>query len=148
MRWIGARLRCAAATMCTICESSVSAPTFSARITKPPVWFKVPAVSLEPTALATGIGSPVTIDSSTLPLPSVSSPSTGTFSPGRTRSRSPTWMASTCTVSSAPAALTFTAVFGASPSRALMAPEVFSRARSSSTCPSSTSTVMTAAASK
>ena len=37
MRWIGARLRCAAATMCTICESRVSAPTFSARITKPPV---------------------------------------------------------------------------------------------------------------
>ena len=48
MRWIGARLRCAAATMCTICESRVSAPTFSARITKPPVWFSVPAVTLEP----------------------------------------------------------------------------------------------------
>jgi hypothetical protein len=81
--------------MWTICESSVSAPTFSARITKPPVWFSVPAVTFEPTVFATGMGSPVTIDSSTLPLPSASSPSTGTFSPGRTRSRSPTWMAST-----------------------------------------------------
>jgi hypothetical protein len=37
MRWIGARLRCAAATMCTICASSVSEPIFSARMTKPPV---------------------------------------------------------------------------------------------------------------
>ena len=68
MRWIGARLRCAAATMWTICASSVSAPTFSARITKPPVWFSVPAVTFEPGAFATGIGSPVTIDSSTVPL--------------------------------------------------------------------------------
>ena len=32
------------------------------------------------------MGSPVTIDSSTVPLPSMSSPSTGIFSPGRTRS--------------------------------------------------------------
>ena len=40
------------------------------------------------------------------------------------------------------------AVFGASPSSARIAPEVRSRARNSSTCPSSTSTVMTAAASK
>ena len=51
MRWMGARLRCAAATMWTICESRVSAPTFSARITKPPVWFSVPAVTLEPDGL-------------------------------------------------------------------------------------------------
>ena len=29
-RWIGARLRCASATICAICDSSVSAPTFSA----------------------------------------------------------------------------------------------------------------------
>jgi hypothetical protein len=57
-------------------------------------------------------------------------------------------MLSTWTVSSVPSALTFTEVFGAKPNRALMAPEVFSRARNSSTWPSSTSTVMTAAASK
>ena len=37
----------------------------------------------------TGIGSPVIIDSSMLVLPSITRPSTGTFSPGRTRSRSP-----------------------------------------------------------
>ena len=33
-RWIGARLRCASPTMRTICASSVSAPTRSARITQ------------------------------------------------------------------------------------------------------------------
>ena len=35
-RWIGARLRCACATICTICASSVSRPTLSARMTKLP----------------------------------------------------------------------------------------------------------------
>ena len=39
--------------------------------------------------LHTGIGSPVIMDSSTLLDPSVTVPSTGTFSPGRTRRRSP-----------------------------------------------------------
>ena len=37
-RWIGARERCASATICTICASMVSRPTFSARMTKPPLW--------------------------------------------------------------------------------------------------------------
>ena len=148
MRWIGARLRWAAATMWTICESRVSAPTFSARITKPPVWLSVPAVTFDPGTLATGIGSPVTIDSSTVPLPSVSSPSTGTFSPGRTRSSSPTCTVSSATRSSLPSALTRNASFGARSSSARIAPDVFSLALSSSTWPRSTSTVMTAAASK
>ena len=35
-RWIGARERCASATILTICDSKVSRPTLSARITKPP----------------------------------------------------------------------------------------------------------------
>ena len=41
-------------------------------------------------AFSTGNGSPVSIDSSTLERPSSTTPSTGTFSPGRTRRRSPT----------------------------------------------------------
>ncbi len=36
-RWIGARERCAAATICTIRASTVSRPTLSARMTKVPV---------------------------------------------------------------------------------------------------------------
>ena len=51
----------------------------------------VPPITRSPAAFSTGIGSPVTIDSSTALAPSSTTPSTGTFSPGRTRSRSPTW---------------------------------------------------------
>ena len=40
-------------------------------------------------AFSTGIGSPLIIDSSTELRPSITTPSTGTFSPGRTRRRSP-----------------------------------------------------------
>ena len=52
------------------------------------------------------------------------------------------------TSSSVPSARTRRAVFGAKSSRARMAPEVCSRARSSRTWPSRTRTVITAAASK
>ena len=45
----------------------------------------------------TGIDSPVTIDSSTVDRPSSTTASTGTFSPGRTRSRSPMWTSSSAT---------------------------------------------------
>ncbi len=50
-RWIGARLRCASATSCTICDSMVSRPTFCASITSAPVWFMVPPMTLAPTSL-------------------------------------------------------------------------------------------------
>ncbi|MNI26936.1 hypothetical protein D3C73_806570 [compost metagenome] len=73
----------------------VSRPTFFASMTSAPDWFMVPPIAVAPMSLVTGIDSPVTIDSSTALRPSTTSPSTGTFSPGRTRSRSPT-----CTESS------------------------------------------------
>ena len=47
--------------------------------------------------LATGIGSPVSIDSSTADAPSVTTPSTGIRSPGFTITRSSTSTASTAT---------------------------------------------------
>ena len=147
-RWIGARERCACATICTICDSRVSRPIFSARIRKPPDWLMVPAMTRAPGSFATGIDSPVTSDSSSAERPSVSVPSTGTLSPGRTRSRSPTITLSSATSRSAPVWSTRRAVAGARPSSALIAPEVAARARNSSTWPSSTSTVITAAASK
>ena len=59
------------------------------RITSEPFLFSVPPVSASPACFATGNGSPVIIDSSTDELPSSTTPSTGTLSPGRTRSRSP-----------------------------------------------------------
>ena len=108
----------------------------------------VAPVTASPAAFSTGSGSPVSIDSSTDERPSSTTPSTGTFSPGRTRSRSPTATASSATSSSRPSARTTRAVFAASPISARIAEPVRSRAPSSRICPSSTRTTITAAASK
>ena len=147
-RWIGARLRWASATIWTMRASIVSRPTLRASMTRAPDWLMLPPTTLAPASFVTGIDSPVTRDSSTELRPSTTAPSTGTFSPGRTRRRSPTAMSSSRTSSSVPLALSRRAVFGARSRSARNAPPVLSRARSSSTCPRRTSTVMTAAASK
>ena len=146
--WIGARERCASATMRTICASMVSWPTRSARISRPPVPLTVAPVTFSPAVFSTGTGSPLIIDSSTLLWPSSTTPSTGIFSPGRTRRTSPTTTSSSATSCSVPSDDTRRAVLGARPSRARMARPVAERARSSSTWPRSTSAVITAAASK
>ena len=146
--WIGARLRCASDTIPTMRASSVSAPTRSARITKEPVPFTVPPVTRLDAAFSTGSGSPVSIDSSTLPDPSTTTPSVGTFSPGRTRSRSPGLTSTRATSRSPAPGITSRAVVGAKPSRARIALPVRARARSSSTWPRSTRAVITAADSK
>lgn len=146
--WMGARLRCASATMATMRDSSVSAPTFSARTTSAPVPLTVAPITASPLALDTGMGSPVTIASSTALCPSSTTPSTGIFSPGRTRSRSPTWTWSSGTSSSLPSSLRRRAVVGASPSRDLIAAPVRLRAFSSSTCPSRINVTITPDASK
>ena len=148
MRWIGARDRCASATIWTIRASMVSRPTFSARMMSAPVWFNVPPVTAWPAVRVTGMDSPVTMDSSIDERPSSTTPSTGTVSPGRILSLSPMATASIGTSSSRPSRPILRAVFGARSSKARIAPEVFSRARNSNTWPSSTRTVMTAAASK
>src|ERR1035437_2887981 len=62
---MGARLRCASATMFTICPSNVSPPTRSARMTKLPEPLTVPPVTLSPTVFSTGRGSPVIMSSVT-----------------------------------------------------------------------------------
>ena len=145
---MGARERCASLTICTICASSVSAPTFSASINRLPVPFTVAPISLSPVPFSTGIGSPVTIDSSTALIPLVTDPSTGIFSPGLTRRISPVTTCSSGISSSLPSARTMRARFGARPSNSLIAALVWLRARNSSTWPSSTRVVITAAASK
>ena len=117
-------------------------------ITKLPVPLIVPSVTLASIIFSTGVGSPLTIDSSTELLPSRTTPSVGIFSPGRTRRVSPTWIAFKSTSCSEPFVETRRAVFGASPRSALIAPLAWLRAFSSRTWPSRTSTVMTAAASK
>jgi hypothetical protein len=50
-RCIGARERCAWATICTICASTVSEPTCSERITSAPVVLNVAPISLSPARL-------------------------------------------------------------------------------------------------
>ena len=127
--------------------SRVSWPTLSATIRKPPVWLSVPPITASPIRFSTGIGSPVIIDSSTELSPSVSQPSTGIFSPGRTRRVSPTRTSSSGTSRSMPSRTT-RASGGASDMSARMAAPVRCRARSSSNCPSSTSVMIMAAASK
>jgi hypothetical protein len=77
-----------------IWASIVSLPTLVARKRKAPVWLMVAPITVSPARLVTGMGSPLTIDSSTDELPSTTSPSTGTFSPGRTTTRSPATTAS------------------------------------------------------
>ena len=80
--------------------SIVSAPIFSARMTRLPVPLMVPPMTLASCSFSTGIDSPVTIDSSTALRPSMTTPSTGTLSPGRTRRRSPICTCSSGTSSS------------------------------------------------
>ena len=58
------------ATISTICDSIVSAPTFSARMTSVPFLLSVPPVTASPFVFSTGTGSPVIIDSSTDERPS------------------------------------------------------------------------------
>ena len=144
----GARLRCASATRWTIFASSVSRPTRSARITKLPPPFAVPPTTFAPATFSTGIDSPVSIDSSTALAPSSTTPSTGTRSPARTLSLSPTSTASRDTSSSVPSLRRRFARAGARSSSARSAFEVRARARNSSTWPSATRVMITAADSK
>src|SRR5256885_7653499 len=133
MRCIGALERCAWATIWTICDRTVSEPIRSERMTSAPLVLSVAPMTLSPARLLTGSGSPVSMDSSIELLPSCTMPSTGTFSPGRMRSRSPTctWLSGTS--SSLPSALMRRAVLGASPSSDLIAAEVWERADRKST---------------
>ncbi|MNY05960.1 hypothetical protein D3C86_1386970 [compost metagenome] len=98
--WEGARAASASLTHFTIWARVVSAPTFSARITRAPSRLRVPAVTGLAGSLETGSDSPLSMASSTWPAPDSTRPSTGMVSPGRTRRRSPTRMAAVATVSS------------------------------------------------
>src|SRR5207244_3420445 len=82
----GAPRQCARPTLATLCAPSVSRPTRSARMIKVPVPLIVPPIARSLALFATGIGSPEIMDSSTALCPSRTTPSTGIFSPGRTRS--------------------------------------------------------------
>ena len=146
-RAMGGLEPCACSTRRTICASAVSAPTLVARKVNDPVVFMVAPITSSPARLVTGIGSPVSIDSSTGEKPSSTTPSTGTFSPGRTTTRSPTSTWATGTSDSTPPRTT-RAVLGCRPMSALMAAPVCPLARASSSRPNRISVMMNAAESK
>jgi hypothetical protein len=145
--WIGARDRRAPATISTICDSTVSAPTCVARTASVPFLLIVPPVTRSPSTFSTGTGSPVIMLSSTDDLPSTTSPSTGTLSPGRTRSKSPSAMFSSGASYSEPSGRIRRAVLGERSRSARIASPVRSRARSSRTWPTKIRATMTTAAS-
>jgi len=100
-----------------------------------------------PGRFSTGFDSPVSIASLTLVAPSITTPSTGTFSPGRTRTRSPGVSRSTGT-SSVPPSLTRCASDGmtlTSSSSALDAPRT---ERISTQCPRSMISIKVASSQK
>ena len=90
----------------------VSSPTRVARHLRKPDWLVVAAETLSPGALSTGMLSPVKADSLTALSPSITAPSTGIFSPGRTTKISPFCTCSMGTAVSMPSRST-TAVLGA-----------------------------------
>ena len=109
-----------------------------ARISSRPSPLSEPPVTVSPTSFSMGRLSPVNIDSSTADAPETTSPSTGTASPGLTRSRAPTTTSSTSTSISCPSR-SKVAFLGVRFIRALMACEVFPLARCSKYLPSMTS---------
>ena len=101
-RCTGALPDCASVTSRAICASAVSAPTLVARTTSlPPTFTDAPATA-SPGCSSTGTHSPVSSDWSTAEVPSTTTPSVATFSPGRTTKRSPTCSCSTGTRRSVP----------------------------------------------
>ncbi len=92
----------AVSTSAMIWPSAVSAPILVASMTTLPARLTDPPTTSSPSALSTGIDSPVTRLSSTDELPDTTRPSTGTLSPGRSRMRSPTTISAVGTSSSSP----------------------------------------------
>ena len=80
---------CASETSRPIWASVVSEPTRVARATSRPEVFRVAPVRASPGPTSTGTDSPVSREASTAEVPSSTSASVGTFSPGRISTTSP-----------------------------------------------------------
>ncbi len=146
-RWIWPLPAWACSTSRTICARAVSAPTAVARTVSSPLALRVAPATRSPAVFSTGMLSPVSIDSSTALSPSTTSPSTGTFSPGRTRTRSPTATSSTGTRTSSPSRTT-RACLAPSSSSARIAWPARPRARASNQRPSERNAISRMAVSK
>ena len=97
---MGALVAAASETIWMIWLRVVSSPTRVAWHFIKPLWLSVAAETVSPSALSTGMLSPVRALSFTALWPSSTTPSTGMFSPGRTTKMSPFSTSSTPTVTS------------------------------------------------
>ncbi len=131
---IGAFVAAASPTILIICESVVSLPTRVARTVRKPLSFIVAALTRSPALLSTGMLSPVSADSFTAEVPSVTMPSTAKLCPGRTVKKSPTRTSSAGMVTSLPSRSTV-AVLGVSSIRLLSASVVCPLLMDSSSLP-------------
>ncbi len=138
---------CASATSAMMRASTVSSPVAVTRKESAEAPFTVPPVTAAPGAFSTGAGSPVSIDSSIQPRPSVTVPSTATRSPGARRTMSPSISAATGISVTWPPRST-RAVSGRSPISRRIASPARPLARASSIRPSRIRVTIVAAASK
>ena len=87
--WIGAFELCASSTDAAILDKKLSIPIFSAITIHVPLISFVPAYTWQPSFLLTGIGSPVSMDSSISHIPSIILPSAATLLPVEISNKSP-----------------------------------------------------------
>ena len=138
---------CASSTSRAICASWVSAPMRVARTSSRPPALTVAPTTVSPGRTSTGTGSPVSIEASIADVPSTTSPSVATFSPGRTTNVSPTTSASIGILVSTPSRSTATSRAPSS-SRARSAAPDWRLERCSSQRPARRKVVTPAAASR
>ncbi len=146
-RPIGGLEFCARFTNSTIRANAVSWPMPVANTIIEPFLLMVPAATASPTVFSTGMGSPVSIDSSTDVLPVSTRPSTDIFSPGRTRSCSLSCTCSMAISNSSPSRIT-RAIFGCKPIKRRIDSEVRPRALTSNAKPRLIKPIIIAVASK
>jgi len=146
-RWPGAFELWARSTSSMIWPRAVSAPILVARTVSVPERLIAPPTTSSPTRFSTGMDSPVMRLSSSALWPEVTTPSTGTLSPGRSRISSPTTISAFGTSTSCPSRIT-RAVGGTMSNIARRASLVPRRLLISIQCPKSTKVTSMAAASK
>ena len=147
-RCTGALPDWASLTSRAIWASAVSLPTRVARTTSLPPMLTVAPATSSPGPTSTGTLSPVRSERSTVELPSTTTPSVASFSPGRTTKRVPTVSSSTGRVVSLPSSASTVASFAPSASSARRAAPARCLARVSTYRPASTNVVTTAATSR
>ena len=144
---MGALLEDASSTSATMRARVVSCPTRVARIFRKPVMLTEADITALPSSFVTGMLSPVSADWSTAELPSSTTPSTGTRSPGLSSTTSPVRISSAGMTRSSPSRSTVAVLGERSSSLAIAAP-VLPLERSSKNLPTVTSVRIIAADSK